>query len=118
MYKINKEFHFSSSHQLCGLHESHPCSRLHGHNYVANFHFKSEELNEVGFVIDYRSLETIKDYLDGVLDHHHLNEVLPFNPTAENIAKFLYDKFKGEFYQLYKVEISETPKTKAVYEQS
>lgn len=116
MYKINKEFHFSSSHQLDGLHESHPCSRLHGHNYVANFYFQSKELNEVGFVIDYRALSTIKEYIDEVLDHRHLNDILPFNPTAEHIAQYLFNHFKKEFHQLYKVEISETPKTKAVYE--
>ncbi|MFV0290507.1 MAG: 6-pyruvoyl trahydropterin synthase family protein [Mangrovibacterium sp.] len=116
MYKINKEFHFSSSHQLQGLPESHPCSRLHGHNYVVNFHFQSDKLNEVGFVIDYRALSSIKDFLDNTLDHQHLNDVFSFNPSAENISKYLYEHFKEQFPQLFKVEVSETPKTKAVYE--
>ncbi|MFV0553323.1 MAG: 6-pyruvoyl trahydropterin synthase family protein [Mangrovibacterium sp.] len=116
MYKISKEFSFSASHQLLGLHEGHPCSRVHGHNYVATFYFQAEELNEVGFVVDYRALSGIKDYIDNTLDHHHLNELLPFNPTAEHIAKFLYDQFKTEYPQLYKVAVSETPKTNAVYE--
>ncbi len=118
MYKINKEFHFSSSHQLEGLPSSHPCSRLHGHNYIAIFHFRAEKLNEVGFVIDYRDLASIKSYIDEKLDHQHLNDVFDFNPTAENMALFLYEQFKSEFSQLYKVEVSETPKTKAVYEEA
>ncbi|MDR1223166.1 MAG: 6-carboxytetrahydropterin synthase [Tannerella sp.] len=117
MYKISKEFHFSASHQLFGLPEAHPCSRLHGHNYVAVFHFQSKELNGTGFVIDYRELEPIKQYIDENLDHRHLNYFFVFNPTAENIAKLLYDIFKLRFPQLYRVEISETPKTKAGYEE-
>lgn len=117
MYIISKEFHFSSSHILTGLKPGHPCERLHGHNYVVVFYFKSEELNEVGFVIDYRDLDPIKQYLDDVFDHRHLNDVLPgLNPTAENIARFLYTEFKPQFVQLFKVEVSETPKTKAFYE--
>ena len=115
MYKISKEFHFSASHILNGLHVEHPCSRLHGHNYIVNMFFQSDELNEVGFVIDYRELKSIKTFIDDVLDHRHLNDILPFNPTAENIAKFMFDKFKPQFPQLYKVEVSETPKTKAVF---
>ncbi len=117
MYKINKEFSFSSSHVLEGLRESHPCSRLHGHNYIANFYFKSDVLNKVGFVVDYRELSKIKDYIDNTLDHRHLNDLFDFNPTAENIAQFLYKQFKETYPQLYKVEVSETPKTKAAYEE-
>jgi len=117
MYIISKEFHFSASHILNGLKDNHPCKRLHGHNYVVTFYFKSEQLNEVGFVIDYRDLDPIKKYLDDVLDHRHLNDIIPdINPTAENIAKQLYDTFHSQFPLLFKVEVSETPKTKAIYE--
>ena len=81
------------------------------------FYFKSKQLNEVGFVIDYRDLDPIKKYLDDVFDHRHLNDIMPdVNPTAENIAKQLYDTFHSQFPLLFKVEVSETPKTKAIYE--
>ena len=117
MYIISKEFHFSASHILNGLAENHPCERLHGHNYVVTFYFKSEKLNKVGFVIDYRDLDPIKKYLDDVFDHRHLNDIIAdTNPTAENIAKFLYDTFKPQFPLLFKVKVCETPKTKAFYE--
>lgn len=116
MYKISKEFHFSASHLLNGLPDAHPCSRLHGHNYVATFHFQSKILNAAEFVIDYRELESVKRYIDEHLDHRHLNDVLTFNPTAENIACFLFEHIKRDFPQLYRVEVSETPKTKASYE--
>jgi 6-pyruvoyltetrahydropterin/6-carboxytetrahydropterin synthase len=116
MYKISKQFSFSASHLLDGLCEEHPCSRLHGHNYVVTLHLQSEKLDEYGFIKDYRDLKPVKEYINKELDHSHLNDLLPFHPTAENIARFLYDKFKSDFPELYAVEVSETPKTSAVYE--
>lgn len=116
MYKISKEFAFSASHILEGLPESHPCSRLHGHNYVITVHLKAKELNVVGFVKDYRELDEIKQYIDDKLDHRHLNDIFPFNPTAENMAKFLYETFSKDIPEIYAVEVSETPKTTAIYE--
>jgi 6-pyruvoyltetrahydropterin/6-carboxytetrahydropterin synthase len=116
MYKISKQFSFSASHILDGLPQEHPCSRLHGHNYVITVHLRAEQLNSVGFVKDYRELNNVKRYIDEKLDHRHLNDILPFNPTAENMAKYLYDVFKADIPELYAVEVSETPKTTAVYE--
>lgn len=116
MYKISKQFAFSASHILSGLSDGHPCSRLHGHNYVVIVHLKSETLNEVGFVKDYRALDIIKNYIDDKLDHRHLNDIFSFNPTAENIAKYLYDEFVKFLPELYAIEVSETPKTTAIYE--
>ncbi|MFV0470114.1 MAG: 6-carboxytetrahydropterin synthase QueD [Dysgonomonas sp.] len=115
MYKISKQFSFSASHILEGLPPDHPCTRLHGHNYIVTVHLKAKELNEIGFVQDYRSLQIVKDYIDENLDHRHLNDILPFNPTAERIAKYIFDLFKGQIPELYAVEVSETPKTSAIY---
>lgn len=116
MYKISKQFAFSASHILNGLPQDHPCARLHGHNYVVTVHLRSEKLNEVGFIRDYRELKSAKEYIDNNLDHRHLNDIFPFNPTAENIAKALFDRFKQDIPELYAVEVSETPKTTAIYE--
>jgi 6-pyruvoyltetrahydropterin/6-carboxytetrahydropterin synthase len=116
MYKISKQFSFSASHILEGLPHEHPCSRLHGHNYVITVHLKAKEPNNVGFIRDYRELDNVKRYIDRELDHRHLNDVLPFNPTAESIAKYLYDVFAKAIPELYAVEVSETPKTTAIYE--
>jgi 6-pyruvoyltetrahydropterin/6-carboxytetrahydropterin synthase len=116
MYKIRKEFHFSASHILNHLPEDHPCSRLHGHNYIITCEFASKELNDVGFVIDYRALEPIKKFIDDNFDHRHLNDHMARNPTAENIARLLFTLFCGEFPTLVAVEVSETPKTSARYE--
>lgn len=117
MYKISKEFAFSASHALLGLSPDHPCTRLHGHNYVVTIHLKSKQLNKNGFVIDYHDLQPIKEYIDNTLDHRHLNDIMgAVNPTAENLAKMLYDAFKPDFPELYAVEVCETPKTSAIYE--
>jgi len=116
MYTIRKEFSFSASHFLYGVPETHPCSRIHGHNYVVVVELSSKDLNNMGFVKDYRELDFIKKYIDEKLDHRHLNEVFsPYNPTAELIARFLYDEFKKDLPQLTAVEVCETPKTSARY---
>jgi len=116
MFTIRKEFAFSASHVLANLPEDHPCSRVHGHNYIVTVELKDKKLNDAGFVCDYRALEPIKKYIDETLDHRHLNEVLPGQPSAELIAKTIYWKFKPMFKQLCAVEVSETPKTKARYD--
>ncbi len=116
MYKISKQFSFSASHILDKLPQEHPCARMHGHNYIITIHLKTETLNEFGFVKDYRDLEFVKEYIDEKLDHRHLNEIIPYHPTAENIARYLYDIFIEKLPELYAIEVSETPKTSAIYE--
>jgi len=117
MYKISKEFSFSAAHSLSGLPAEHPCSRLHGHNYVVVVHLRAKELNRQGFVRDYHELHIVKDYIDATLDHRNLNDILaPLNSSAENLAKMLYDLFKTQLPELYAIEVRETPKTSAIYE--
>ena len=117
MYKISKQFSFSAAHSLKGLSDCHPCSRLHGHNYVVTVHLKSNTLNKNGFVRDYNELSFVKEYIDAHLEHRNLNDVMqPLNSTAENIAKMLFDAFHSQFPEIYAIEVSETPKTSAIYE--
>ena len=115
MYLIRKEFHFSAAHQLAGLPSNHPCSNIHGHNYIVTVELTTNKLDDVGFVTDYRALDPFKRFIDDVLDHQNLNDVFSFNPTAENMAKYIFILFKVKFPQLSAVEISETPKTNARY---
>ena len=112
---ISKEFHFSSAHQLFGLPQEHPCSRLHGHNYILKVFLKGE-VNEIGFVQDYRELDIIKKYIDEVLDHRNLNDIFEINTTVENMTKLLFNKFKADIPLLFAIEMSETPKTNCRYE--
>jgi len=116
MYRISKRFSFSASHVLDHLPADHPCARMHGHNYIVTVHLKSETLDEYGFVKDYKSLNTVRRFIDETLDHQHLNDCMSEPPTSENIARFLYERFKPEIPELYAVEISETPQTSCIYE--
>ena len=119
MYTISKEYHFSASHILHGLADDHPCSRLHGHNYIVEVELQAEELNETGFVRDYRELDALKKYIDDEIDHRHLNDVLgENNTTAEQIAKHIYDWAKSRWEEVSAVRVRETPKTNAEYRPS
>jgi 6-pyruvoyltetrahydropterin/6-carboxytetrahydropterin synthase len=124
MYTISKEFHFSAAHQLHGLEDGHPCRRLHGHNYVVRLFIRGATLNDVGFVVDYRAMDEFKNYIDNELDHHNLNDKVNFATTAENLAAHFFRVASTIFtaaddaYIVYAVEVQETPKTIARYEQA
>jgi 6-pyruvoyltetrahydropterin/6-carboxytetrahydropterin synthase len=130
-FQISKTFDFSAAHQLHGLSPDHPCSRMHGHNYTVKIEIGADQVDNTGFVIDYRKLGSFKEYLDETFDHRILNEVLyreddeAINPTAENLAKFFYYVVRdGEIGEILNtkpgdhwitVGVSETPKTWATY---
>lgn len=122
MYRISKLFELNGvGHFLRGVPPDHPCSRQHGHNYTFVFVFESPTLNERGFVIDYRDLNDIRTWLDTRWDHQNLNDLPEFanlDPTAENIACYLFQVFKARYPELMSVEVRETPKTSAVYYES
>lgn len=117
-YLIQKEFHFSASHQLKGLPDDHQCARLHGHNYILRVGLIAPTLNNVGFVLDYGELNFVKEWVDA-LDHRHLNDLFAFNPTSELICTYyaeLIISMLGEMedtdhIDLVEVALSETPKT-------
>jgi 6-pyruvoyltetrahydropterin/6-carboxytetrahydropterin synthase len=117
MYTISKQFTFEAAHQLYGLKPGHKCLNLHGHSYTAMFIFQADTLINDQFVIDYRDLDYIKEYIDKNLDHQNLNDVLPkeMPTTAENIARYLYDELVKLYPQLVAVRVAETSKTWAQY---
>lgn len=115
MYLISKEFYFSASHQLKGLEPGHPCSRVHGHNYTVKITLASDTLDSRGFVTDYGELKPIKEWIDNNWDHQHLNDLVNYNPTAENMARDLFLRFKVDFPTLNTVTIKETQKTEATF---
>ncbi|WP_432747324.1 6-carboxytetrahydropterin synthase [Streptomyces sp. JH002] len=119
MFMISKEFHFSASHVLDRLPSWHQCARMHGHNYVVVLELsaRAEDLTEAGFVRDYRDLDPFKKWLDETLDHRHLNEAMgaSVSPSAENLAKWIFDAWVERVPELAAVRVSETPRTWAVY---
>ncbi|WP_432026087.1 6-pyruvoyl trahydropterin synthase family protein [Streptomyces sp. 1222.5] len=116
-FRITKKFEFSASHRLSGLAPDHQCARMHGHNYVIELELAADDasLLPVGFVRDYGDLSAFKEWMDKQLDHRHLNDVMDENPTAENMAAWVYKTWVMEFPELTCVRISETPKTWAEY---
>lgn len=117
MYTISKRFDFSASHFIGGLDDEHPCARLHGHNYVVEVVLQAEQVDEIGFVRDYKELDALKAFINDTLDHRHLNDVMGHDrTTSENIAKWLYDWCRDRWPEVAMVRISETPKTWATYQ--
>ncbi len=108
MYYISKRLEISASHKL-DLDYPSKCTNMHGHNWIVNIHCKSKELNHNGMVTDF---SIIKDKIMNKLDHANINDVIPLNPTAENIAKWICDQISN----CYKVEVQESEGNIAIYE--
>lgn len=108
MFYIEKRMEISASHFLNLNYES-KCTNLHGHNWIITVYCKSERLNENGMVVDFTE---IKNKIQKELDHKNLNEILPFNPTAENIAFWACSQINN----CYKVKVQESEGNIAVYE--
>lgn len=86
-----KRFTFEAAHQLPG-HEG-ACQYLHGHTYVLEVTAARVDGGTIeigpsqGMVIDFSELKVIvKKHIIDRLDHSCLNDVLPYRPTAENMA--------------------------------
>lgn len=108
MYTIKKRMEIAGSHKLKLNYES-PCQRLHGHNWIVTVFCKTKDLDENGMVIDFTK---IKKMVHNKLDHQHLNDVVEFNPTAENIAKWIVDQISS----CYKAIVQESEGNEAIYE--
>jgi 6-pyruvoyltetrahydropterin/6-carboxytetrahydropterin synthase len=73
------------------------CNRLHGHNWIVEVTVAGEKLNELGMLVDFKSIKKEVAALMEELDHHFLNELPAFaekNPTAENIAVYIFDELE------------------------
>ncbi len=104
---------FASAHTLRGYPGA--CSRLHGHNWKVEVELEARKLDELGMGLDFKIIKRSANELVGELDHRYLNEVSPFdkvNPTAENIAAYLYrglaERLNDERVQVRTVTLWET----------
>lgn len=108
MYYVQKTLEIAGSHQLKLDYQS-KCNSVHGHNWLITIYLKSEKLDSNDMVYDFTH---IKEVITDKLDHKHLNDVLPFNPTAENIARWICDGLS----KCYKVTVQESQGNIATYE--
>lgn len=113
MYEVTKRLEIAGSHSLNLDYES-PCKRLHGHNWIVKISLKGKKLNKNGMLADFK---WIKTKIHGVLDHQFINDIVPFNPTAENIAKWICDTLNEELTNClcYKAEVQESEGNIAIY---
>lgn len=91
LYTLKVVSDFAAAHALRNY--AGECSRLHGHNWKVEVEVVATALDEAGMGLDFKHIKDLTREALGRLDHRHLNEVPPFdeiNPTAENIACYLY----------------------------
>lgn len=109
MYKVKKRLEISAAHRLELDYES-KCTNLHGHNWIVDVYLKSETLNSSGMIMDFTH---IKKKIIDKFDHKIINDVVDFNPTAENLAKHICDEL-APF--CYRVDVQESTDNIASYE--
>ena len=137
MYILRTNQSFDSAHFLAGYEGK--CRNIHGHRWTVEVEIGSEELCEEGqlrgMCVDFSTLkEDLKKEVD-FFDHSLIIEngalkdktidalreedfslkIVDFRPTAENFAKYFYDKFKERGYRVNKATVYETPSNCASY---
>jgi 6-pyruvoyltetrahydropterin/6-carboxytetrahydropterin synthase len=118
-YEISVERTFSAAHALRGYKGK--CENLHGHNWRVKVCVSGQKLDKTGMLVDFTDLKSAVDAVLTKLDHVNLNEVSPFNntnPTAENIASYIYDglaKYRLPQIKISYVEVWESETSSAKY---
>ena len=134
MFRVTREIDFCYGHRL--LNYEGKCRYLHGHNGKAVITIGCEKLDDRGMVLDFSDIKTrVSQWIDDHLDHrmilHRDDPVVPVlqemqeplylldtNPTAEHIARVIYD-ITAEFgFPVTEVRLWETPRCFATYSDS
>lgn len=131
MFKISRQLDFCYGHRLLG-HQG-KCRFLHGHNARVRVTLQAEKQNELGMVLDFGDIRaTLEAWVDAELDHRTLlsrhDPLVPVlqaagepivlfdeNPTAENIARLIYQKACEFGLPVCEVRVWETPRCAASY---
>lgn len=131
MFRVTKELYFCYGHRL--LNYDGKCKYLHGHNGKAVITVEASTLDALGMVIDFSQLKkVVGGWIDETLDHkmllHKDDPVIPelrrqgepfvtldVNPTAENIAKLIYDFVRQAGFTVVEVTLWETENSFATY---
>ncbi len=131
MFEVIQEIPFCYGHRL--LHYQGKCARLHGHNGVAAITLARGALDAQGMVVDFGDVDAkVRAWIESTLDHrlllHREDPVipslrqlqepfveLPFNPTAENIARMIFEQAKKEGFPVTQVRLTEIAGSVATY---
>jgi 6-pyruvoyltetrahydropterin/6-carboxytetrahydropterin synthase len=131
MFRVSREIDFCYGHRLMKYEGK--CRYLHGHNGRAIITIEASGLDERGMVLDFSDIKRVVNrWIDEVLDHrmilHRDDPVVPLlqelgeplflmdaNPTAENIAKLIYDYASQQGFPVVDVQLWETPHCAATY---
>jgi 6-pyruvoyltetrahydropterin/6-carboxytetrahydropterin synthase len=124
MFRVTREVAFCYGHRL--LNYEGKCRHLHGHNGRAVITLQGDELDARGMLVDFGEIKhTIQRWIDENLDHNMLlcrdDPLLPLlrergervfvmesNPTAENIARLIYERARGAGLPVVEVVLWET----------
>jgi 6-pyruvoyltetrahydropterin/6-carboxytetrahydropterin synthase len=120
--ELTKDFRFEAAHWLPTFPEGHKCTRLHGHSFRVRLVVRGPVDPTMGVLIDYGDIKRIAGPIIDGLDHHCLNhlgearqEPLLANPTAENLARWIFEQVSAQLPLLYQVIVFETCTTRCVY---
>ena len=113
---LSKTFRFEAAHWLPTFPEGHKCRRMHGHSFEVEVVVEGEVDPAKGYLIDYGDIKQAIEPARQELDHYVLNEIEGLeNPTAEHLAKWVYDRVKRGLPLLSAVRVRETCTTGAAY---
>lgn len=96
MFEVIVEHTFAAGHSLREYKGK--CENVHGHNYRVQVTVEGKQLNRIGLLVDFVDLKRAVRQVCERLDHQFINDLEPFttvNPSAENIAQYLYDQVSG-----------------------
>ncbi|WP_418792143.1 6-carboxytetrahydropterin synthase QueD [Phosphitispora sp. TUW77] len=123
MYEISAVSHFDAAHFLRGY--AGKCANIHGHRWKVAIKLTGSELDDMGILVDFMDVKQVLKEVTEIFDHKLINDIPPFdqlNPTAENIAKMIFDEMKTRLYDrmqcqvnIAKVTVWESENTSAAY---
>lgn len=107
--RLVREFRFEAAHRLPNAPSGHKCGRLHGHSFRVELVCEGQVDPHTGWLLDFAEIKQAFEPLWLRLDHHYLNEVEGLeNPTAENLARWIWHGLKPSLAALSQVNVAET----------
>src|SRR5438128_1719830 len=107
--RLSKTFHFEAAHDLPTFPAGHKCRRLHGHSFRFDVVVEGDVDPAKGYLVDYGEITRVADPVVRRLDHYYLNEIEGLtNPTAENLARWLWNQLTPALPQLSVIVVHET----------